>query len=108
MVTGGATTGMKLFGLGGFTLNFIIESGTFNNFLHEEANQLILKTLKCARKHLTCEETKWLHKRAGKNVSGPGKDNFEQWGWTNPFDQETFAWIFMETERQMKGLKPRC
>jgi len=108
MATAGATTTMKMFGLGGFTLNFIIESGTFNAFLHEEANQLIIKTLRCARRYLTCEEVKYLHKRAGKNVSGPGKDNFERWGWTNPFNQETFAWVFMETERLMKMLEPGC
>jgi len=56
MATAGATTTMKMFGLGGFTLNFIIESGTFNAFLHEEANQLIIKTLRCARRYLTCEK----------------------------------------------------
>lgn len=103
-----ADTAMKWFGLAGFVLNFTIESGTFNNFLHEEANQLVLNTLKCARRHLLCGEYKWLWLRAKETVTAPGEENFENWGWTNPYNQNTFAWIFMETERKMKGLDVSC
>jgi hypothetical protein len=92
----------------GFALNFTIESALFNDFLHEEAIQLSLNTLKVSRKYLSCQQHKWLYERAKKFNLATGTGYHATWGWMNPWSKDTFEWIWKTADERLRNMAPSC
>lgn len=95
-------------GLAVMTLNFVIESALYNDFLHHEATQLCIRTLKSCRKHVTCAEYKWLYERAVRLGLLTGIKAHEDQGFLNPWGDESFQWLFQKFTAELNDLKPDC
>lgn len=108
MAISGAAKTAKAAGLTFFALNFVIESALFSDFLHQEAVQLTLNTLKVARMYLPCAEYKYLYNRAEKHGLNAAIQSHNEWGWINPWSRDTFDMIYQKASSEFRSMKPGC
>lgn len=75
-------------------LDFTIESALFNDFLHHEAVQLAMRTLKRASSALTCGQYKFIYARTLEVALATGYRVHMEYGWLNPWTRETYDHLF--------------
>lgn len=90
------------------TLDFTIEGALFNDFLHHEAVQLSLRTLKRAAPILTCAQYKFIYARAIEVALATGYRAHMEYGWLNPWTRETYDNLFQTWDREFSELYPTC
>lgn len=90
------------------TLDFTIEGALFNDFLHHEAVQLSLRTLKRAAPLLDCGQYKFLYARALEVALATAYRAHMEYGWLNPWTRETYDNLFDSWDREFADLYPNC
>lgn len=86
-------------------MNFIIESGTFNAFLLEEAMQLTNSTLYCARKVLDDWAYRQFYNIAKNEIMNPLMKNYMDQEWTIAFGSDMWRQVFENGLQEFDKLK---